>query len=150
MPTTTTRKARTTTTTRARREESTMAPTTFPRFRETTRAEKPLAKLAATYDAGALRVTFTAEEDATIATAYADGGADAATCYSDSEAAELLTYTVASQAAAMYCDCVRDEDSTFGGMGLSRVALALVCWRWAEGWVAGIKAIHADATGGAK
>ena len=116
---------------------------TFPAYRETTRAEKPLARLATTYGLGLLDYRMTANEVEALAAAYADGQSDAATAYSDSEATDLLSYTVASQAAAMYCDNVHDEDGHYGGLGLSRVALALVCYRWATGWVDGIKAIHA-------
>ena len=117
---------------------------TFPAYRTAARAEKPIARLALTYGLGLLDYTLTSEEVETLTVAYEDGKSDAATCYSDSEAQELLTYTVAAQAAAMYCDSINDG-GCFADIGLSRVAFALVCYRWAEGWVDGIKGIHARA-----
>ena len=114
---------------------------TFPAYRTAARAEKPIARLALTYGLGLLNYSLTREEVETLAGAYAEGRDDAATCYSDIEADELLAYTAAQQAAALYCDTL----GFYADLGLSRVAHALVCYRWAEGWVDGIKSIHARA-----
>jgi hypothetical protein len=156
MPTTTTRT--TTSTVATRRSESTMAlslPT------DPAALATALESLAATYDAGKLRVTFTADEDEAILSSYGEGHEDGTTLYADSDADEALALSVREQAVAMFTD----PQVYFHDLGLSQTALALCCWRWAEGWRRGVteahvKAVKADraaarkaraaATGGAK
>jgi hypothetical protein len=138
MPTPTTRKARTTTTTRARREESTMAPS-YPTDPAT--LATALESLAATYDAGKLVATFTPDEDEAILASYGEGHEDGTTLYADSDADEALALSVREQAVAMFTD----PQVYFHDLGLSRTALALCCWRWAEGWRRGVTEAHIKA-----
>jgi hypothetical protein len=134
MPTTS-RKARKSTTTR---KESTMAPS-FPT--DPAALALALESLGATYDAGKLRVTFTADEDEAILSSYGEGHEDGTTLYADSDAAEALALGVREQAVAMFTD----PQVYFHDLGLSRTALALCCWRWAEGWRRGVTEAHIKA-----
>lgn len=100
-----------------------------------------LESLAATYDAGTLRVTFTPDEDEAVLVAYGEGFSDGMTLYADSDADEALSLGVREQAVAMFTD----PQVYFHDLGLSRTALALCCWRWAEGWRRGVTEAHIKA-----